>query len=130
MANPGFIKNFTATAVIDAYRIVAFDSASDFSVKQATGVATPIAGLSEHGSSSGNREIRCDVVMDQTGVIEYGDDIATGDVLVSDDEGKAVVFTPAQYADDAAVWAIGIALESGDAGTIGSTTISPFLIIK
>ncbi len=130
MANPGLIKNFKVDAVVDAYRIVAFDSAADFSVKQASDVAQPIVGLSEHGSSPGNTEMRCDVVMSQTGMVEYGADITTGDVLVSDDDGKAVAFSKVGYADDAEVWAIGVALESGDAGTIGTTTISPFLIVK
>jgi hypothetical protein len=130
MANPGFIKNFRTDAVIDPYRIVAFDSAADFSVDQSAGVADPIVGLSEHGSSKGNTEMRCDVVMDQTGNVEYGGDVATGDVLVSDAEGRAVAFSKAGYVDDAEVWALGVALESGKLGTIGSTTISPFLIVK
>lgn len=130
MANPGFIKNLKVDAVVDAYRIVALDSAADFSVKQASDVDQPIVGLSEHGSSPSNTEMRCDVVMDRTGHVEYGGNVTTGDVLVADADGKAVSFSKAAYIEDAEVWAIGIALESGDAGTIGTTTISPFLIVK
>ena len=126
MANPGFIKNFDVSSAVAAYRIVSMFNA-DFTAQQAASVEQPIIGVSEHGSDSRGR---CDVVMSQTGVVEFGGDIVTGNTLVAGGDGRAVAFDKATHADDAQVWALGVALENGDAGTIGTVTINPFLIVK
>lgn len=126
MANPGFIKNFDAASEIGTYRIVAMFNV-DFTVQQAANVAMPIVGVSEHGSTDNGR---CDVVMSQTGVVEYGGDVKTGDVLVADAQGRAIKFDKAGHADDDIIWALGTALEDGDEGTIGTATVNPFMIVK
>ena len=126
MANPGFIKNFDAASAIGSHRIIAMFNV-DFTVQQAASVSQPIVGVSEHGSTDNGR---CDVVMTQTGVVEFGGNVKTGDVLIPDAEGRAIKFDKANHAEDDIVWALGIALEDGDEGTIGTSTISPFMIVK
>lgn len=129
MANPGFIKNFDAATSIAPHRIVAMFS-NDFAVRQANGVAQPIIGLSEHGNDNNAIADRCDVVMSQTGEVEFGATIAPGQQIVTDAEGKAIPFDKAAYVEDNEIWVLGTALEGGDAGTIGTVTINPFLIVK
>ena len=126
MNNPGLIKNFDAPSAIGVHRIATFNGA-DFSVQQGSTITQAIAGLTEHGSDNVGR---CDVVMTQTGLVEFGGDVTAGDSLMSDANGKAVAFDKSVPIDDAAIWILGTALESGDDGTIGTTTINPFLIVK
>ncbi|MCF7512965.1 hypothetical protein L3V43_05020 [Pseudoalteromonas sp. L23] len=127
MANPGFIKNFHAAGTLGAYRIAAYFDQKDFTVAQSADPSKPIVGLTEHGS---DRNGRVDIVMTQTGNVEYGGDIKNGDPIVPDENGKAIALDISAYAEDAQIWVLGNALEDGRAGTIGTSTINPFLIVK
>ena len=126
MAQPGFIKNFDATSDIASYRIVSLFNV-DFTVQQAADVSQTVVGVSEHGSDNSGR---CDVVMSGIGAVEFGGDIVTGNAIVADSDGKAIAFVKANHADDDEIWVLGTALENGDAGTVGTVTINPFLIVK
>ena len=127
--NPGLIKNFDAATPIAAHRIVAMFT-DDFAVRQANSVAQPIIGVSEHGNDGNALADRCDGVMSQIGYVEFGATITPGQPIISDAEGKAIPFDKTAYIEDVEIWVLGIALEGGDAGTIGNVTINPFLIVK
>lgn len=126
MANPGFIKAFKVSGELQPFRIVTY-TGTDFEVAQAVNSSTPIAGVTEWGKNVSNR---ADVVMSRMANVEYGDDVVAGDTLVPDTEGRAVKLDMDLKAEDAEVWVIGVAQESGKLGTIGTTTVAPFLIVK
>ncbi|AZZ98259.1 hypothetical protein [Pseudoalteromonas sp. R3] len=128
MARPGLIKNYIADGMLGKYRIAAVSTGADFTATQATGVSSPILGLTELGSD--NEVHRVDVTMTQTGEVTYGGDVMPGDPLVSDAEGRGIKLDMSLYAEDNEIWVLGTALESGKLGTVGSATISPYLIVK
>jgi len=126
MAQPGFIKNFDVSSAIGSYRIVAMFNV-DFTTQQAADVSQAIVGVSEHGSDDSGR---CDVVLSGTGAVEFGGVVVAGNPIVADSDGRAIAFNKADHTEDAEVWVLGVALENGDAGTVGTVTINPFLIVK
>ena len=126
MANPGLIKNYGASGSIAKHRIVAL-AAADFTVGQANGAAKAYAGVSDLGSDKAGR---CDVIKTQTAPLEFGANVAAGDPLIADADGKGIPFDKAAFGEDAQVWVIGTAEEAGDAGTIGTVTVNPFMIVK
>ncbi|ALU41932.1 hypothetical protein [Pseudoalteromonas rubra] len=128
MARPGLIKNYIADGALGKYRIAAVSTGADFTATQASGVSSPILGLTELGSD--NEINRVDVTMTQTGEVTYGGDVMPGDPLVSDAEGRGIKLDMSLYAEDNEIWVLGTALESGKLGTVGSATISPYLIVK
>ncbi|KZN69447.1 hypothetical protein [Pseudoalteromonas luteoviolacea] len=126
MANPGFIQNFTASGDVGQFRVAVYTGA-DFEVTQASGSDAAIAGVTEWGK---NISGRVDVVMTQLASIEYGGDILAGDTLVPDAQGRAIKLDMSTKTEDAEVWTLGVAQESGKLGTIGTTTVTPQLIVK
>lgn len=126
MAQPGLIKNYGVANVVESYRIAVMTDV-DFTVEVAIDTTKAIVGVSEHGSTE---KMRCDVVMSGIAAVEFGADIAPGDAIVADADGKAIPFVAADYSEDSLTWVLGVALESGKDGTIGSVTVNPFVVVK
>ncbi|MCG7549213.1 hypothetical protein [Pseudoalteromonas sp. Of7M-16] len=126
MAIPGLIRNFESNAPLPANRFVAADI-GDFMATNATGIQSPILGVTEQGT---DKKLRVDVVMTQLAPIELGGDFAGGEYAVSDSEGRAIPLDPTALADDTEIHVAGKVLEKGDAGTIVDIHIAPFVIIK
>jgi hypothetical protein len=119
----GFLqKGYTAGGAISARRIVKM-GAADGAVVVATDGSAPLIGIqSELDVASGER---ASVAM--VGNIEevvYGGNVARGDELTADAQGRAVKATPAAGAN---AYCIGFAEVSGVSGDIGTAIISPFM---
>jgi len=117
MANPGFIKTFTAGAAVAAYRIVKHGS-SDTAVVQAAASTDSLLGVST--SLAGALGERVDVVLSDSAEVEYGGTVTRGDWLTSDANGKAVTAAPAAGVNASV---IGRAMVSGVLGDIGSVLL-------
>ncbi len=118
MQNPLLIKSFLAGAAIAAYRIV--KQSDDNTVVQAAAVSDGLCGIANNlGAENGKR---VDVVMDGVYEVEYGGNVAVGDPLTSDANGKAVAAAPAAGTNNRI---IGFALQAGVSGDIGTCQISP-----
>lgn len=105
----------SATLAVAAHRIVR-DGASDGLVVQASAATQRLIGVTGgNGIAAGG----CDSV-EYAGIVpvEYGDDVAPGDPLTSDADGKAIPATAGQRI-------VGYACESGGLGTIGSVNVVP-----
>lgn len=112
---PGVPVARKAAAAVAPYRIVKGNS-NDGEVLQSAAAADGHLGVSgRDGAETG--EI-VSVHLDGVCPIEYGGNVATGNPLTSDANGKAVVATAGQRY-------IGFAHEAGDDGTIGSVHIAP-----
>jgi hypothetical protein len=114
MANPGFIKTFTADTAIAAYRIVKHGTTGDTYASQATAVTEGLIGV--NGSLAAAIGARCDIILDHTAEVEYGGTVTRGDWLTTDANGKAVTAAPAAGVNNNV---IGRALASGVSGDIG-----------
>lgn len=125
MAQPGFIRNFSAVSSIAANRLVVVSALEDFHVVAATDASTVFAGVTEQGTDN---HLRVDVVMTQSAPVEFGGDIAAGDLIVADAEGKAIALDLADYVGETQIHVAGWAMETGDAGTIGDIFLAPQLI--
>ncbi|GGF00769.1 DUF2190 family protein [Pseudoalteromonas gelatinilytica] len=125
MAQPGFIRNFSAVSSIAANRLVVVSALEDFHVVAATDASTVFAGVTEQGTDN---HLRIDVVMTQSAPVEFGGDIAAGDLIVADAEGKAIALDLADYVGETQIHVAGWAMETGDAGTIGDIFLAPQLI--
>ncbi|BDF94308.1 hypothetical protein [Pseudoalteromonas sp. KAN5] len=125
MAQPGFIRNFVAVAAIAANRLVAVSELEDFQVIGATDASAVFAGVTEQGT---DQHLRVDVVMTQSAPVEFGGDIAAGDWIVADADGKAIALNLADYVGETQIHVAGWAMEEGDAGTIGDIFLAPQLI--
>ncbi|WP_063705193.1 DUF2190 family protein [Pseudoalteromonas gelatinilytica] len=125
MAQPGFIRNFSAVSAITANRLVVVSALEDFHVAAATDASAVFAGVTEQGTDN---HLRVDVVMTQSAPVEFGGDIAAGDLIVADAEGKAIALDLADYVGETQIHVAGWAMETGDAGTIGDIFLAPQLI--
>ncbi|ATG77646.1 hypothetical protein [Pseudoalteromonas sp. 1_2015MBL_MicDiv] len=125
MAQPGFIRNFSAEDIIPPNRLVAVSAAADFHVGLAIDASAIYAGVTEQGTDD---HLRVDVVMTQSAPIEFGGDIAAGDLIVADADGKAIGLDLASYVGETKIHVAGWAMEEGDAGTIGDIFLAPQLI--
>jgi hypothetical protein len=117
MRNEGLSKTLFAAAAIAARRIVKFD-ATDTTAVQAAAATDKLIGVSDLGGASGEP---FDVIVDGIALVEYGGNVALGDLLTANADGKAVVAAPAATAS---ARVIGVAMVSGVAGDIGSVKIS------
>ena len=116
LSNPGLIKNFKAGAAIAKCRILKFDGNLD--LIQGAAVADKLIGVSTGiASASGDR---VDVVLSGITEVEYGGNVTGGDLLTTDANGKAVTAAPAAGTNNRV---IGVAMESGVSGDIGSVLI-------
>ncbi len=85
---PTFIKGYRADTVIAPYRFLAY-SPDAGGVIQSTNAADAKMGLSDSlGADEGQQ---ADVIRQGIGEVEYAANIAPGDPLTSDADGKAVV---------------------------------------
>ncbi|WP_287128769.1 capsid cement protein [Candidatus Cyanaurora vandensis] len=117
--NELLVKSYTAQAAISARRIVKF-GATENSVLQAAAPADTMFGLSiELDAAAGER---VDVVLLGMGEVVYGGVVTRGALLTSDATGKAVVAAPAVGINNRT---IGIAVQAGVAGDIGSVLLGP-----
>lgn len=120
--NPLLIKSFVAAAAITGMRIV---KAGSGAVATATAVTDKLLGVSERmGAAEGGM---CDVVQSGWAPVAYGGNVAFGDFLTTDDEGRAVA-VPALAAGDT-VQVVGKAMVAGAEGDIGNVLVSPFVLI-
>lgn len=106
---PTFIKGYYADGVVPAFRFVAYGS-EDGTCKTATDSDTALMGVSDSLATKDGQLV--DVIREGIGEVMYADDVAYGDYLKPDAEGKAVV------AAEGEVY-MGRAEESGDNGVIG-----------
>ncbi len=115
-ANVGMAKTFIAGGAIAEYRIVQF-GASDREALQASAATQKFAGVA--GLPKGVAAVSGDSIdVIKSGVAEviYGSNVAVGDVLTADAQGRAVV-----AADGNSV--IGIAQITGVSGDLGAVQI-------
>ncbi len=114
--------NRTAGATINPYRLVTTGSTSSELDLQASGASSPLIGVNGNRAAEFGERFDCGVL----GLypVEYGGDVARGNKLTSDAQGRAVAVTPGSSAQ-----VIGVAWEDGDEGTIGSVLISQFAIV-
>ena len=116
----GLVKNMTASAAIERYRIVAFGAAVE-TINQASAAADLIAGVTGQVGTETEDE-RVDIYMDGVRTVEFGGAFEAGDPLTSDADGKAIKAVPGA---DSTIRTIGFAMEAGGAGVLGQVHISP-----
>lgn len=121
----GLIKNYTATAAIAPFRIVAFSTEltdrNYAKVKPATGGNDALAGIiGIIGTVKANE--RVDVYKGDIQTLEFGGDILPGDPITSDAEGRGIKAAPAA---GTAIRIIGFAEEPGEEGSQGAVHINP-----
>lgn len=116
-------KGYTATTAIPAHRLMKF-GAADGTVVPATDGSAFLVGV--------QAELDCDVgdraSASMVGNIEdvtFGGNVARGDPLTSDAQGRAIKAVPAAGAN---VFCIGFAEVSGVVGDIGTVIVSPFIM--
>lgn len=119
MRNEGLIKTYNAGAAIAAHRIVA-PNGTDLTVIQGAAATDKLIGISDLGADTAGD--RVDIIISDIALVEYGGNVAEGDPLTSDADGKAVVANPAAGAN---VRIIGFAAVAGVANDIGSVRIAP-----
>lgn len=120
MANPEFIKVFTADAAIGKFRIVKA-GAADNSVALGAAATDKVLGVANSLGADAAGD-RVDVVLGGSADVVYGGTVAAGDLLTSDAAGAAVTAAPAAGVNNRVV---GLALKAGVAGDIGSVLIFP-----
>lgn len=86
------IKSYKAEALVEGNRIVKF-GAADHQVIKGAAVADALLGVSENLDTPINE--MCDVVLVGIAEVRAGGNIARGDWLTSDANGKAVAAAPA-----------------------------------
>lgn len=126
--NRGLVKQFKAGATINPYRIVKFDSAEDTVIQGAAATDSLIGICSNVGynatvtATSNNRypQALVDVQLDGIALCTFGGTITRGDLVTSDSTGRAVTAAPATGVNNRV---IGIAMESGVVGDVGSVLI-------
>ena len=125
MAQPGFIRNFSSEDVIPANRLVVVSAAADFQVEPAVDASAVFVGVTEQGTDN---HLRVDVVMTQSAPVEFGGDIAAGDLIVADADGKAIALDLANFVGETQVYVAGWVMEDGEAGVIGDVFLNPHVV--
>lgn len=122
MSNPLLLKNFTAGAAINAYRICKFSAAE--TVTLAAAATDSLIGVNNDVAPVLGE--RCDVVMLGIAFVEAGAAIALGAMVTSDAVGRAVTAAPAAGVNNRV---IGLALEAASAsGDIIRVLLEPGVI--
>ncbi|KZK97291.1 MULTISPECIES: DUF2190 family protein [unclassified Pseudovibrio] len=114
----GLIKNYTSQGVADQYCLIA-PGTKDGHVKQAT-VGDKILGVS--GVRGAKDKARLDVYHDDIRAVKFGGDVAFGDPLIADAQGRAVKANPA---DGETVPIAGHAMCSAKAGVVADMHVLP-----
>lgn len=112
---PGLCLNRTASVAVNPYRIVKATT-TDGVVAQSSAASDKHVAVSGHVGAA--LDERVDVYLSGVVPVEYGGNVADGDLLTSDASGRAIVATAGSRV-------IGVAQEKGDLGTIGSLLIAP-----
>ena len=115
----GLVKNFTTNGAIAKFRIAGF-GAAEGETAQATG-DQPYLGVSAVRGAAASGD-RIDICMDEIRDIEFGGNVAYGDWLTSDADGKAITAAPVA---DAQMNVIGRAMTGGVDGSIGQVHVTP-----
>lgn len=118
MRNEGLKKAYSAEAAIGAYRIVKF-GAADGGVLVSAAAADKHIGVNDRLAAAVATD-RVEVTRSGIAEVEYGGNVAAGDLLTSDASGRAVVAAPAAGAN---VRIVGVAEVAGVLGDIGSMQI-------
>lgn len=115
----GLARTYVATAVVNKHRIIKL--ASQSTALQAAAATDKLVGVAD---SLGADTIgdTFDVILDGVATVELGGNVAVGDLLTADADGKAVVAAPAAGAN---ARIIGYALVAGVSGDLGSVAIHP-----
>ncbi len=115
----GFLtKSLTATTAIAAYRLVNYGAADGAGVPAADATKFIVGVNSEVAAAIGERASIHSV--GNIADVEYGGNVARGDPLTSDAQGRAIkATTTGQHC-------VGYAEVSGVSGDIGSCTVTPF----
>lgn len=117
MHNPGLIKSFEADGAIAGRRIVQFST--NGAVKQGVDSTHALLGVSERvGASDG---AMCDVILSGAAEVVYGGNVAHGDPLTCDSQGRAVKANPSS---GVTAHVLGLAMVDGASGDHGSVLIS------
>lgn len=119
LLNPILTKNFVAEAAVAAYRIVKFGTADKF-VTPGAAATDKLVGVATSLAAAINE--RCDVILSGIAEVEYGGTVARGDLLTSDASGRAITAAPGVGVNNRI---IGVAMESGAVGEIGSVNLCP-----
>lgn len=117
--NPILRKNYGTESVIPPYRIVKF-GAADLNVVAATGSTDKLVGTSGRLGSAASGD-RMDVTRIGLDEVEYGGNVAAGDLLTSDAVGRAVTAAPGAGVN---AWIIGQAEVAGVLGDIGKVMVN------
>lgn len=115
----GLIKNFKAEAAVSKFRIVKF-GAADEQALQAAAVGDAMFGVSLELDAAIGEPF--DVALSGLADVVYGGNVARGDFLTSDANGKAVAAAPAAGVNNRV---IGIAMVSGVLDDIGVVDLAP-----
>ena len=116
-------KGYTATALIRANRLVAH-GAADGTVVEATVSTAAIIGVQSELDCAANDRASVAMVGNIEEVV-YGGNVARGDPLTSDGQGRAIKAVPAAGVN---AFCVGFAEVSGVVGDLGTVTISPFVM--
>jgi len=119
MNNPLLIKNFKAGAALTKFRIVKF-GADQNTVIAGAAVADALLGVQDSLDVALGE--RVDVILSGVAEVEYGGAVTAGDLLTTDANGRAVPAAPAAGVNNRI---IGVAMETGVLGDIGSVLIQP-----
>lgn len=120
MRNEGLQKTLIAGAAIAKNRIVKFDTAAN-TVIQAAAITDKSIGVADNLGADATGDT-LDVIVDGIALITYGGTVTQGDLLTSDSTGRAIVAAPAAGSN---ARVIGVAMDSGVVGDIGSVRIAP-----
>lgn len=119
MLNPTLTKAYSPGAAIEAFRIVKFSA--DGTVVKAAAATDKSIGVST-ALAAASTDTRVDVIRSGIAEVLYGGNVAVGDLLTSDANGKAVAAAPAAGVNNRI---IGIAEVAGVDGDVGSVLLSP-----
>lgn len=115
-------KSFVATAAISAKHLVKF-TANAGEVAPATAATDKLAGVADLGATVSGEMV--DVAIGGMDEVVAGGNIAAGDKLTSDANGKAVVAT---FAAGVTTHVVGVALAPGVDGDLISYLVAPSVI--
>lgn len=118
LKNEGLFRTYIAGATVNGKRFVKFDS-DDRTVIQGAAAGDSLIGVSDITAATGER---VDVQLTDLAPVEYGGNVTRGALLISDSVGRAIAATAAAGTN---VRVMGVAMESGVSGDIGSVMIAP-----
>jgi hypothetical protein len=116
---PTLIRHFKAGAAVAAHRIVKFDSDDDHAIQGAAATDLLMGITDRLGAANAGDPL--DVHVAGIAPVEYGGNVTRGQLLTSDNVGRAVAAAPSAGTK---AQVIGRAWVSGASGDIGACLIS------